>query len=364
MKKLREGFTTGTCAAAASLASVLWQKDGACPDCVALELPGGKTVSLEILPVSRYVCGVRKDAGDDPDQTDGCVVTASVQLKEFCGEVRFFAGEGIGTVTKKGLKLEVGEPAINPIPREMIAKAIRKETDRAADVTISIPGGKNIAEKTFNPRLGIVGGLSILGTTGIVRPMSEEAVKDSLRLELSMCRAEYGASCAFVTGYAGEQYLKQHHPESKGRGIVLCSNYLGTLLDDAETLGFSFVLLVGRTGKLCKPAADIMQLHSHIAAGQREIVCTHAALAGGTSQQIAQLYACNTTVEMQSLLLAFGLDRAVWHSVAEAVRINCQRRTHGTVKVGVILLEEENRVLAKSQGTEEIERAWLQCSIS
>ena len=213
MKQLREGYTTGSCAAAASFASVLWQTSGKCPEWVELEVPAGKLLHLEIQAEEAYTCGVQKDGGDDPDETNGCLVTASVEILPVAGAVQFRAGTGVGTITRKGLKLPVGEPAINPVPRQMIEKAVRSVIgEKGAVVTISVPNGEVIAEKTFNGRLGITGGISILGTTGIVRPMSEEAIRETLYLELSMCRQEYGTACAFVTGYAGESFLKRQYP--------------------------------------------------------------------------------------------------------------------------------------------------------
>ena len=226
MKRLREGYTTGACAAGASLASVLWQTTGSCPEWVELVVPAGKKLRLAIQPGAAYTCGVRKDGGDDPDETNGCLVNAAVQILPEDGAVQFRAGEGVGVVTRKGLKLPPGESAINPVPREMIEKAVRSVIGaKGAVVTVSVPDGERIAQKTFNGRLGIEGGISILGTTGIVRPMSEEAVRESLSLELSMCRAEYGKVCAFVTGYAGESWLRGQYPDAGP--IVLCSNYLG-----------------------------------------------------------------------------------------------------------------------------------------
>ena len=267
------------------------------------------------------------------------------------------AGEGIGTVTRNGLKVPKGEPAINPVPRQMIEKAIRSVTGtRGAAVTISIPNGEALACKTFNERLGVVGGLSILGTTGIVRPMSEEAVRESLRLELSMCRAEYGAACALVTGYSGETYLKQTYPNCGG--IVLCSNYLGYLLDCAEEMQFTHLLLAGRIGKLIKPAANIMYLHSHTAGGQREILCTHAALAGASRAQVQELYDCPTTKLAQQLLEQFQLSDCVWSSIAEAALENCIWRTHRQITTGLILLDESDHVLAEAGAIPEILQVW------
>lgn len=361
MKPLREGFTTGSCAAAASLASVLWQTSGTCPESVSLETPAGVTLHLSIEPVGKYVCGVVKDSGDDPDATNGCLVTAQVIIGKSDGDIQFAAGKGVGVITKKGLKLPVGEPAINPVPRKMITSAIRPIIGkRSATVIISVPDGEKIAAKTFNRRLGVEGGISILGTTGIVRPMSESAVQVSLRLELSMCRAELGTACAMVTGYAGENYLKFMYGCDKG--IILCSNYLGYLLDCAEEMGFTHILLAGRPGKLVKPAADIMHLHSHTAGGQREILCTHAALAGADRGQIQKLYQCNTTKEMQTLLEQFHLDKVVWHTVVERACENCMRRTHGTIQIGMLLIDEQDRLLAVSRLVPQVREEWCICS--
>lgn len=357
MKRLREGYTTGVCAAAAALASVLWQTAGQCPKQIAYTLPSGKTLSLPVEAVEKYVCGVRKDSGDDPDQTNGCLVCVMVQILEMKGTISFQAGKGVGIVTRKGLPIPVGEPAINPIPREMITKAIRSIIGtRRAVVTISVPDGEQIAERTFNNRLGIVGGISILGTTGIVRPMSEEAVRESLRLELSMCRAEYGTACAMVTGYAGENYLRRRF--SDNGSIILCSNYLGYLLNCAEEMGMQTILLAGAAGKLIKPAADIMYLHSHTAGGQREIICTHAALLGASTEQVQQLYRCNTTVEMQEQLSEMPFAVTVWKKIADAVCENCRKRTHFHIKMGVILLDREQRVLAETASVLDVLKEW------
>lgn len=361
MKQLREGYTTGSCAAAASLASVIWQTTGKCPEQVEIITPSGKVLHLYVQEQELYVCGVQKDAGDDPDQTNGCMVNAFVEILPVDGEISFRAGSGVGTVTRKGLKIPIGEPAINPVPRQMIAQAVRSVIGKkGAVVTISIPQGEAIAVRTFNGRLGIQGGLSILGTTGIVRPMSEEAVRDSLRMELSMCRAEYGTVCVFATGYAGEAYLKERVPNCGD--IVLCSNYLGYLLDCAEEMQFTQILLVGRTGKLVKPAANIMYLHSHTAGGQREVVCTHAALYGANTAQVKQLYDCTTTKHMQELLEQFGIGQAVWISIAESACENCMLRTHGNIQVGMLLLDDVNQVLAKTVWAETIWKEWRKCS--
>lgn len=360
MKSLREGYTTGSCAAAASLASVIWQTTGICPEQVELETPSGVKLYLEIHQISKYICGVIKDSGDDPDVTNGCMVISKVDILEKNDLIRFKAGNGVGTVTRKGLKIPVGEPAINPIPLQMIEKAVRSIIkERGAIITISIPNGEELAIKTFNGRLGVKGGLSILGTTGIVRPMSEEAIKESLRLELSMCYEEYGESCAFVTGYSGENYLKEQYVNCKS--IVLCSNYLGYLLDCAEDMKFKNILIVGRAGKLIKPAANIMYLHSHTAGGQREIVCTHSALLGLSKEKIKKLYDCNTTSQMHELLVEYNISDKVWKSIIESACSNCISRTHNKIKIGMLLVDENNQILSKSNSVDEVIEEWLKC---
>ena len=201
MKTLREGFTTGSCAAACALASCLWRAEGECPQKVSILLPAGREYTPAIHPLAPYRCAVFKDAGDDPDLTNGSEVWAEVSVAASDGPVAFRAGEGVGIVTLPGLKVPVGEAAINPVPRRMIEEAVRSVYPReAAAVTVGITGGREMAQKTFNPRLGIAGGLSILGTTGIVRPMSEEAMAETIRLEMEQLRALGREEIALVFG--------------------------------------------------------------------------------------------------------------------------------------------------------------------
>ncbi|MDE5792257.1 MAG: cobalt-precorrin-5B (C(1))-methyltransferase CbiD, partial [Oscillospiraceae bacterium] len=356
----------GTCATGTSLASVLWQTTGKMPEQVELVLNSGEKLNLKIFACEQFgefACGVIKDSGDDIDVTNHCLVISRVEIFQQIGEIKFFAGDGVGMITRKGLKLPVGEPAINPVPRQMIKKAIRSVIGKqSCSVTISIPDGKKLAEKTFNARLGIQGGLSILGTTGIIRPMSEEAIKESLKLELSMYREEFGSVCAFATGYSGENYLKNFY--SQNSAVILCSNYIGYLLDCAENMQFTDILLVGRTGKLTKLSANIMYLHSHTAGGQREVICTHAGLAGANQKQIHDLYHCVTTVHMQELLEKFGLHQTVWASIAESGVKNCELRTHDKIKIAMLLLDENDNILAKTKHTDEILKAWCKCQIN
>ncbi len=261
---LRSGFTTGTCAAAAAKAAVMTLFGMRSPDRIDVTLPDGSSATILVASAGRdgesAWAAVRKDAGDDPDVTDGALVQATVSWTE--GEdVIILAGEGVGTVTKPGLAVPPGEPAINPVPRRMIRDAVREVTHRPIAVTISIPGGKEIAEKTFNPRLGIVGGLSILGTSGIVRPFSSSALKDALKCSLSVavaCGVQYPV---FVPGRIGQRAAARHFrplPEQ----LIEVSNEWGFMLDQAAQLGFRGLLALGHPGKLAKLADGQWDTHS------------------------------------------------------------------------------------------------------
>lgn len=260
----RTGFTTGTCAAAAAKAAALILAGGEAPGTVDVELPDGTKVAL---PTAYAETGegwarasVKKDAGDDPDVTDGCLVVATVGWAAE-GDVAFIAGEGVGTVTKPGLSVPPGEPAINPVPRRMIRQAVREVTDRPVAVTISIPGGRELAEKTFNPRLGVEGGLSILGTSGIVRPFSSSALRDALVCTLSVAVACKVKKPVFVPGRIGERAARKLFglvPEQ----LIEVSNEWGFMIDEAAKIGFERMLVLGHPGKLAKLPAGDWDTHS------------------------------------------------------------------------------------------------------
>lgn len=349
-KKLREGVTTGTCAAACAMASALWQTSGECPASVKVDTPAGRTVILEVIAGKYPLCSVVKDAGDDPDVTDGCLVSALTRIKEENGGISFIGGDGIGTVTAPGLKLPVGEPAINPVPRQMIESHVRKIIGaRAASITVSIRDGEALAKKTFNPRLGIVGGLSVLGTTGIVRPMSEEAMKESLLAELSVRLKESG-HLVFVPGNSAEEVLKEKYGPMC---FVQISNYVGYMLDEACRLRAKTILLAGFAGKLVKVAADIMNTHSHVADGRRETVCTFAALNGGGKELIGKLYECKTIQKNVEVIKEAGME-FIWAQIAEKAREKCCLRTGGEIDIAVMLLDKDGNIIGSSENTDEV----------
>lgn len=274
----RTGFTTGTCAAAAAKAATILLCGGTAVKKVSVRLPDDTYAELPIEQVdgnSASACAsVRKDAGDDPDVTDGCLVTATVAWT--CGEgVSIEAGEGVGTVTKAGLAIPPGEPAINPVPRSMIRSAVQEVTNRGVRVTISIPGGADLARKTFNPRLGVVGGLSILGTSGIVRPFSGEALRDALKCSLNVAVACKVTRPVFVPGRIGEKaagalfHLTQEQ-------LVEVSNEWGYMLDEAARCDFESLLALGHPGKLAKLPAGNWDTHSSRSESAAPFVATLA----------------------------------------------------------------------------------------
>ena len=336
MKNLREGFTTGSCAATAALACCLWIRDGKCPDQVCITVPEGRKYIPSIIPHDDGSCGVIKDSGDDPDITNGMEIIAKVELTETEREIRFIAGEGVGTITEDGLKIPKGEAAINPVPRQMIEDAVRSVFgNRGAAVTVSIPGGQEIAKKTFNPRLGIMGGLSILGTSGVVRPMSEDALKESLYEELRMRATQGAETIIFTFGNQGEEALKRIHPALP---IVQVSNYIGFMLDSALELGVKKLIIGGHPGKLAKIAAGVMQTHSKYADGRREAIITQLALMGAEVELLRKIQNCVTTDAIMVLVHDAGLDN-VWNRIAEAVYRYCSARVRGEISIDVIVTD-------------------------
>lgn len=256
-------MTTGTCAAAAAKAAVAILLGRKTPAKADVRLPAGERISVPILNATLKDGGaeaaVVKDAGDDPDITDGITVKAFV---EWCaGGISFCAGAGVGTVTKPGLSVKPGEPAINPVPRMMIVRSVRELTNRGVRITLSIPGGEELAERTFNPRLGIRGGLSILGTSGRVRPFSCAALRTSLRCGLDVLAASGIRFPVFVPGHIGKRAAQKHFKVDEDR-IMEVSNEWGYVLDEAVPVGFSGILILGHPGKLAKLAAGDWDTHS------------------------------------------------------------------------------------------------------
>lgn len=376
-KRLRCGYTTGTCAAAAAQACGHALLAGDFPCCVRIETPAGITVEVEPEGVRRGIdaegaawasCGVRKDAGDDSDATDGALVCACVRLAATPG-VAIGAGPGVGRVTRPGLDQPVGAAAINSTPRAMIAAELERLAAKHGwrggfDVEIFVAGGEEIARKTFNPRLGIEGGISILGTSGIVRPMSEDALVESIRLEMRVKREGGLRDLVLVPGNYGADWAQQKERVDPTH-IVSCSNYLGAALDCAATLGFETLVLVGHMGKLAKVAAGAMNTHSRVADGRAEAFTAHAALAGADHETLTRLMACGTTDEALEVLAGHAAGEApvsdareelLAHTLAgltEAITRHVRRRGD-PVRCEVVVFSKTWGELGRSRGADSL----------
>jgi len=360
-KKLRCGFTTGSCAAGAAGAAAELLLTGKIPECVKLTTPTGLQLTLKVeeprLTKNSATCGVRKDAGDDPDVTRGILILASVQKAQ--SGVTIEGGCGIGRVTKPGLSVPVGAAAINPVPLREIAKSVRCAAEKSGytggfKVTISAPGGELIAPKTRNPQLGIEGGISILGTTGIVEPMSERALLDSIRLELESLFAQGIRTALLCPGNYGLEFAREHLGLELERGIK-CSNFIGDTLDHAAYLGFSDVLLVGHAGKLVKLAAGVMNTHSSVADARKEIITAHAALCGAKMDVLDPLMRAASIDAMVELLEGAGLRERVFYRVGAAVQSCIEQRLKGSAtRAEFIMFTGRYGLLAQSSGADNL----------
>ena len=357
-KKMRRGYTTGSCAAAAVKAAILALTGKNELNIVEIDTPRGWRISIpfEVLLPSidgSAKCGVIKDGGDDPDATHGLQVCAEVELND-SGHINISTKEGIGIVTKPGLQVEVGQPAINPVPRSMIIKEASEvlPQGKGADILLSVPGGDIIAQKTFNPRLGIIGGISILGTTGIVEPMSEEAWKESLGLELSMLAAQGEKTVVLVPGNYGERFVAENF-SIRDALIVRTSNFIGFMLDKCVEYKFENVLLVGHLGKIIKVAAGIFHTHSHVADARAEIVAAYAASLGASTDTVNALLSSNTTEEAVQIIDQENLQD-VYPMIAERVAKRCMERSRDLLRIGAVVFSLEKGLLAMDQHAKSI----------
>lgn len=334
-KPLRMGYTTGSCAAAAARAAAVLLLTGRRVGNIRLQTPGGETVEIEVEHAERLEhtarCAVVKDAGDDPDQTDGAWVGCTVSHLPEGWQVE--GGKGVGRVTKPGLACAVGEAAINPVPRAMILQQLRAAAAECGyggglRAVVDVPQGETIAEKTFNPRLGIVGGISILGTTGLVEPMSAAALVATIHAELDSLAVSGTQVLLVVPGNYGADFARKRWGLALEQGVK-CSNFIGETLDYGIHKGFRRILLLGHAGKLVKLAAGIMDTHSRVADGRMEVLAAHAGLCGVAPEQLAILLDCATVNAADSLLHGLGVAEAVWRSVSARVELHLQHRACG-----------------------------------
>lgn len=336
----REGYTTGSCAAGAAKAACFLLQGGDLPERVEIPLPGKARLTLPVhtgqLRDLEATASILKDGGDDADITDGLEIRALVRRLSPQGDVHIRGGRGVGTVTKKGLAQGVGESAINPVPRAMIRDAVREVFPQAElEVTIEVPEGEATALRTLNPRLGIVGGISILGTSGIVRPMSEEAFKTSILPELDQAVAYGHKTIVLTPGHYGFRVATECF-KVPAEAVIQMSNFVGFLLEEAAYRKIEGVILLGHIGKLIKVSGGIFHTHNRVADARAEILLAHAALAGvqeDTLKYLAEL----PTAEGAALELLNLDQQAVLHHLAHLASKRAQAFTFDQLRVGTVM---------------------------
>ena len=354
-KKLRFGYTTGSCAAAAAKAAAWMLLTGKTKETISLLTPKGVALTLAVEDISmepdRVSCAVRKDSGDDPDVTNGCLIYAEVTAKMEPG-ITIDGGFGVGRVTKKGLDQSVGSAAINSVPRQMIRENLEEiltltDSNCGLSVVISVPEGERLAKQTFNPRLGIVGGISILGTTGIVEPMSEKALVDTIRVELNQRKANGDEYVLLTPGNYGCDFIRAGlalNPEQ----AVQSSNFIGATLDICRELGFRGALLVGHIGKLVKLAGGMMNTHSKYGDCRMEILAAHAGAAGLPPEKIGEVLECVACDDALRILKDAGCMEKTLAGLTERVLFHLRHRAGEDMEVGTILFSKEYGLLAQS----------------
>lgn len=360
-KKLRYGYTTGSCAAAAAKAAARMLLTGETVENIDLMTPKGILLHLEILDIHKgeeeVSCAVRKDGGDDPDATHGLLVYAAVRKKKESG-VTIDGGKGVGRVTKRGLEQPVGAAAINRTPRAMITEAVEDIADafgytEGFTVVISIPGGEEVAKKTFNPRLGILGGISVLGTSGIVVPMSEDALIASIHAEMRL-RKENGGDYLLITpGNYGAAFVSSY-PDVDVENSVKCSNYVGETLDYAVNLGIRGILFVADIGKFIKVSGGIMNTHSRCADSRAELMTAAAIRAGADLETAKQLLETITTVEAIGILKEKGLLEKTMAEILPRIHYYLQHRIGEAFPTEAILFSNEYGFLGETAGAQEM----------
>lgn len=362
-KELRKGFTTGSCGAAAAKAALYMLLTGSVKDEIEIITPGGAVFRTEVKDIfregNRVRCAVVKDGGDDPDVTTGLHVTAEVRAEERGDgalEIQIEGGPGVGRVTLPGLDQPVGNAAINRVPRQMIEKEL-SEVAELMDfrgrirVILSVPGGEAAAERTFNPRLGIEGGISILGTTGIVEPMSTRAILDTIRVELNQRKALGDRIAAVSPGNYGLNFMKETYGYDLNRSVK-CSNYVGDTVDMVREMGFRGMLLTGHIGKLIKVSGGIMNTHSKEGDARMELLAAGVIRAGGSTDTLRGILNCRVTEEALGIIQGESpaLLRKSMESVMDRILYYLRKRAGEELPVECILYSNEFGLLAASPG--------------
>ena len=368
-KLLRCGYTTGTCAAAASKAAVAMLFKQESMDSVAITTPNQTDLIIDVLNPqfndNIASCSIEKDSGDDPDITNGILVSSKVTLLPDSSEIIIEGGKGVGKVTKGGLDQPVGMSAINSVPRKMIKDSLNELAMQynykgGFHILISVPKGEEIAKKTFNPELGIVGGISILGTTGIVEPMSAKALADSIKVEISVIAAESNESILIFLGNFGKKFTEEDLNLSTKPGIM-CSNFIDVALDSSVEFGFKNILLVGHIGKFVKLGIGMFNTHSHNGDGRIETLLSCALEAGANIETLKEIQKCVTTNAVLDILYENDLLDKTMDVLNERIQHNIDRRVPDDINVGFICFAntgEYSGVLFESDNVDDLKELW------
>jgi cobalt-precorrin-5B (C1)-methyltransferase len=359
---LKYGLTTGATAAAAAKAAVIALVSTPV-NRVVIPTPIGIRFELPVkeskkLSADTAVATVVKDAGDDIDVTDKIEIYATVRLTDD-GKVTVKSGKGIGMVTKPGLAVPIGEPAINPVPREMICEAVKEAlpSGKGAEVVIDIPEGEKVAKKTFNAKLGIVGGISVLGTTGVVKPFSMEAWKRSMVPQIDVALAKGYTRVFVVPGNIGDKITKQLF-KAPDEAIIQTGDFMGYILNKAVEKGVKEIMLLGHPGKLVKLAAGIFNTHHKMGDARAEVIAAYAGAVGADTDTINRILQSNTTEEAAEFLKQVNLSRATFDRIAEKVRSRVMERIKEKAKVSVIIVSLDGAILGMDE-TARCAEPWL-----
>ncbi len=354
-KKLRYGYTTGSSATAATKAALMYLLDDSKHDIpeVTIKLPSGNPLTISVNSLEKkensVLASVIKDGGDDPDVTHGLEIYSKVSLRND-SKINIFGGIGVGKVTKKGLPVAPGNSAINPVPLKMIRETVEEMLPEGfgADVEISVPKGEETAKKTLNAKLGIIGGISILGTTGIVKPMSEESWKASLAIELKMALENAGnGEAIFLFGNRGKQYLSDNFDDNTSQAIVI-SNFVGYMFDRVCEFEAKKIYFIGELGKFVKVAGGIFHTHSRVSDAKMEILTANALLVGESTENMKKIMASNTTEEATKYIE----KTEVYSLLAEKAKQKCEeycRRNGWELEVETLIISAEKEVLGNSR---------------
>ena len=354
-KKLRYGYTTGSSATAATKAALMYLLDDSKHDIpeVTIKLPSGNSLTISVNSLEKkensVLASVIKDGGDDPDVTHGLEIYSKVSLRND-SKINIFGGIGVGKVTKKGLPVAPGNSAINPVPLKMIRETVEEMLPEGlgADVEIFVPKGEETAKKTLNAKLGIIGGISILGTTGIVKPMSEESWKASLAIELKMALENAGnGEAIFLFGNRGKQYLSDNFEDNMSQAIVI-SNFVGYMFDRACEFEAKKIYFIGELGKFVKVAGGIFHTHSRVSDAKMEILTANALLVGESTENMKKIMASNTTEEATKYIE----KTEVYNLLAEKAKQKCEeycRRNGWELEVETLIISAEKEVLGNSR---------------